>query len=62
MKLRSLSAFLLLALPALAQSSPAKVGDKVPEFSFARFLNGDGRQKLSDFYGQPIAIDFWGVH
>ena len=56
-----LSAF-LLALPVLAQGGTAKVGDKVPGFSFARFLNGDGRQQLGDFYGQPIAIDFWGVH
>lgn len=61
MKLRLLSAALLLALPTLAQKRAA-VGDQVPEFSFGQLLNGDGRQNLSDFYGQPVVIDFWGVH
>ena len=49
------------ALPLAAQA-PATVGKQVPEFSFPNFHFGDGRQKLSEFYGQPIMIEFWGVH
>ena len=52
----------LAALPLAAQQKSAKVGDKVPDFTFPQFLNGDGRQKLSDFFGQPVIIEFWGVH
>lgn len=61
MKLHSITATLLLALPALAQQA-ATVGGPVPEFSFGTFLNGDGRQSLADFRGSPILIDFWGIH
>ena len=52
---------LLLALPVAAQQRAA-VGDKVPEMTFPQFLNGDGRQTLSEFFGQPIMIDIWGTH
>ncbi len=61
MKRRLLLATLLLALPATAQQR-ASVGQQVPEFSFGPFLNGDGRQNLSEFFGTPVMIDFWGVH
>jgi hypothetical protein len=61
MKPRLLFATLLLALPAAAQER-ATVGQQVPEFGFAPFLNGDGRQNLSEFFGSPVMIDFWGVH
>ncbi|MBM4062452.1 MAG: TlpA family protein disulfide reductase [Planctomycetes bacterium] len=61
MKHPILRAALLLALPAPAQQRAA-VGETVPEFSFATFLDGDGRQKLSDFRGQPVAIVFFGMH
>lgn len=61
MKLSYLTAALLLALPIAAQKRAA-VGEQVPEFSFGQFLNGDGRSSLSDFYGSPVMIDFWGVH
>lgn len=50
----------LLALPLAAQN--AAVGDKVPDCKFPTFLNGDGRQSLSEFFGQPVMIDVWGTH
>ncbi len=56
----SLLAVLALALPLTAQN--IKVGDKVTDTHFPTFLNGDGRQNLADFYGQPVVIDCWGVH
>jgi hypothetical protein len=52
-----LTTLLGLAVPAVAQS----VGEKIADATFPEFLNGDGRQKLSDFYGQPIVIDLWGT-
>ena len=52
---------LLLALPVAAQQRAA-VGEKVPEVTFPPFLNGDGRQALSEFFGQPVMIDIWGTH
>lgn len=51
----------LLALPLAAQQRAA-VGDKVPDVTFPAFLNGDGRQSLSEFFGQPVMIDLWGTH
>lgn len=50
----------LLMLPLAAQER-ARIGEQVPDFSFPEFLNGDGRQRLSDFFGQPVVIDFWGT-
>ena len=61
MRSRILLAAALLALPVAAQKV-ANVGEKVPEFTFPQFQNGDGRQSLADFYGQPVVIDFWGTH
>jgi len=52
-----LTTLLGLAAPVVAQS----VGEKIADATFPAFLNGDGRQKLSDFYGQPIVIDLWGT-
>jgi hypothetical protein len=51
---------LLLALPLSAQNTA--VGDKVPDTRFPTFLNGDGRQSLAEFFGQPVVIDVWGTH
>jgi hypothetical protein len=57
-----LFASLLLAVPLAAQKS-ANVGEKVPaDFAFPQFLNGDGRQTIQDFFGQPVVIDIWGTH
>ena len=44
-----------------APAKPAAVGEPVPDFEFPAFWNGDGRQKLSEFYGQPILVEFWGT-
>ena len=52
---------LLLAMPLAAQQRAA-VGEKVPEATFPTFLNGDGRQSLSEFFGQPVMIDIWGTN
>jgi hypothetical protein len=49
---------LLLALPLAAQT----VGEKVTDCTFPTFLNGDGRQSLSEFFGQPVMIEVWGTH
>lgn len=51
---------LALALPLAAQS--VAVGDKVPDHKFPTFLNGDGRQSLAEFFGQPVMIEQWGTH
>lgn len=48
-------------LAVIAAQAPA-VGSKVGEATFPTFLNGDGRQSLSEFYGQPVVIDQWGIH
>jgi len=47
--------------PVAAQQGvvPAQVGEKVPDFEFPPFQNGDGRQQLADFAGQPVLIVFW---
>ncbi len=56
----ALATQLAAALPLAAQQR-ASVGEPVPDVTFPEFLNGDGRQKLSDFYGQPVVIDRWGT-
>ena len=60
MKRHAMIASLLIALPLTAQER-AKVGDKIPDFSFPQFLNGDGRQSIKEFFGQPVMIDRWGT-
>ena len=52
---------LLLSTMAVAQAR-AKVGEVVPEFELAPFQNGDGRQKISEFFGSPVLIEYWGNH
>ena len=59
MLIRSIAAAAVLVLPLVAQSR-AEVGQKVPDHTFPTFLNGDGRQALSEFFGQPVMIDIWG--
>lgn len=51
---------LVLALPLCAQNTA--VGDKVPDTKFPTFLNGDGRQSMAEFFGQPVMIEVWGTH
>jgi len=60
MKQPILLASLLLAFPVSAQKAAA-VGERVPDFTFPEFLNGDGRQSLKDFFGYPILVDYWGT-
>jgi len=58
---------LALAVPgaagrsAIRQGAPkATIGQVVPDFAFRDFLaGGDGRQKLSEFRGQPVLIVNW---
>lgn len=64
--LRRFSIVPLVLASALAQGEagpqePA-VGKKIADSTFPTFLNGDGRQSLSEFFGQPIVIDQWGIH
>lgn len=49
-----------LLASALAAQSP-NVGDKVADCTFPTFLNGDGRQSLKEFFGQPVLIERWGT-
>jgi hypothetical protein len=58
----SLSFGLALLVAPLAAQQVARVGEVVPQFSFPKFLNGDGRQSLGEFFGQPVVIEFWGTH
>jgi hypothetical protein len=60
MKHAVLFAAIAFAVPSLAQKH-AEVGQQVPDVTFPTFLNGDGRQKLSEFFGQPVVIDQWGT-
>src|SRR5262245_54604869 len=65
------SPFVLLAVPApgaavraAVRQEPAgpkaTIGQVVPDFAFRDFLaGGDGRQKLSEFRGQPVLIVNW---
>ena len=55
--------FLALALLAtsLCAQQAASLGDQVPDFAFPKLLNGDGRQNLAEFFGQPVVIGFWGT-
>ncbi len=69
-RLMSLGAIIvvLLALTAAPQvvaqdATPAVVEPIVTgDFTFPQFLNGDGRQSMKDFFGQPVMIDIWGTH
>jgi hypothetical protein len=61
MIVRSFVAAALVALPLAAQAR-AEVGQKIPDHTFPTFLNGDGRQAISEFFGQPVMIDIWGTH
>ena len=47
---------------ALAAQQRAAVGQAVPDFTFGKLRNGDGRQKLSEFRGQVVMLEFWGTH
>jgi len=67
------ASLLLLVAPAFAGASgsrstlrqepsgpKASIGQVVPDFAFRDFLaGGDGRQKLSEFRGQPVLIVNW---
>jgi hypothetical protein len=51
---------LALGLAAPRAQSKAAAGDLVPDFTFPEFLTGgDGRQKLSEFRGEPVLIVNW---
>jgi hypothetical protein len=47
---------------AVSAQDRAAVGQQVPDFTFAKLRNGDGRQKLSEFRGQVVMLEFWGTH
>ena len=59
-------ALAVAALAVISWNGPAldgaKVGDKVPSFAMEKLLNGDGRNNLDEFRGQPVLVDFWGTH
>ena len=59
-----LAAFLIVPLPAPSRqesaSPKAALGALVPDHTFREFLaGGDGRQKLSEFRGQPVLVVNW---
>jgi hypothetical protein len=50
--MRPLALAFLLAVPLVAQANQGTAVD----YTFPAFTNGDGRQKLSDFLGQPVLV------
>ena len=49
----------VLTTAALAQ---LKVGELVPDKTFAQMLNSDGRKSMAELKGSPVLIDWWGNH
>jgi hypothetical protein len=55
----------ILASPSRAQDAnppkPAKaaLGEQVADYQFPALVGGDGRSKLSDFFGQPVLVEVW---
>ncbi len=60
--MRILPLLAILALTSTVLSQGPAVGDKVADVTFPTLINGDGRQSLAEFYGQPVVIDQWGIH
>lgn len=55
-----------LAVPRAQDSSgtppkvaKAELGEKVADCSFPELVGGDGRRKLSEFFGQPVLVEIW---
>lgn len=61
-RMRLASSLALLALCAPAQAQGPAVGDKIADCTFPTLINGDGRQTLAEFFGQPVFIEQWGTH
>lgn len=61
-RLATITLTLCAALAAQdGRPAPARVGDPVPDFTFATLQNGDGRSSLQEFRGRPVLLDFWGT-
>lgn len=57
-----LAALSFSILPAVAAASPAdfaRVGEPVPEFALDKLVGGDGRKRISEFFGQPVLFAWW---
>lgn len=59
-----LGACLILMMPcALPQDeAPAKIGERVADQTFRHLTLHDGRQRLSELYGQPVLLAGWRRH
>jgi hypothetical protein len=51
----------LLVLGSTVFAGGAGAQEKVGDFDFQNLLNGDGRTSLSEFFGQPVLLDWWGT-
>lgn len=51
---------ILVSVLAPAQQTAA-VGKAVPDFELPALIHGDGRRKLSEFFGSPVLFEFWGT-
>lgn len=60
--MRLASSLVLLALCVSARAQDPAVGDKIADCTFPTLINGDGRQALAEFFGQPVFIEQWGTH
>lgn len=56
---RVVLAVAVLGLVAAQDGTKASIGEQVPGFTFRELIGGDGRQKLSEFRGQPVLIVNW---
>ncbi len=56
---RGVGMVVVLTTAALAQ---LKVGELVPDKTFAQMLNSDGRKSMAELKGSPVLIDWWGNH
>ena len=56
------AAITIAASSGQRQGQSAKIGDKVPSFTFEKMVNSDGRTNLDEYRGQPLVVDFWGTH
>ena len=54
----------ILSLSPVLVAQAAAPGEQVPDVEFPAFANGDGRQQLSQFRGEPVLVctfsDVWG--
>ena len=51
-----------LALPQGSESVMAQDPGMAPEIQINSWINGDGLDKLEDYRGQVVLLEFWNTH